>query len=336
MHPVWAKWEDASLMTVRLAELGVGLGGPLERELATVLKELRAKGVDFEPSVWISDEWFCPDGVAGFALPFFLTHPRLKRLEMSQMGQVEGGQPERLRRILRHELGHALDNAFFLRRLAERRRIFGPSTENYPTRYRSLPYSSAFVRHLGEGYAQSHPDEDFAETFAVWLDPDSRWWKRYHGTPAIEKLSYMDSVMETLQRKKPTLTKIRPVDPLHTLGKTLGAHYRSRRQRLALGEFAGTDSALLRIFAKNRFAEREMTAPVFLRRMRKSVLREVSQGTRLPQYWLRPLLQRAILRSEQLHLCLANDESKTRKQLVAFLTRQAERERRLGRLHFSV
>jgi hypothetical protein len=129
----------------------------------------------FRPHFWLSDEWFCPDGEPGIAMPFYLAHPRLARLEMAQMREVEGGTREWCLRILRHETGHAIENAYRLRRRPRRRELFGRTSQPYPDSYSPRPYSKSFVRHLDAWYAQSHPDEDFAETFAVWLTPDSDW-----------------------------------------------------------------------------------------------------------------------------------------------------------------
>ena len=136
----------------------------------------------------------------GIAIPFYLAHPRLAKLELAQMLEVEGGDPEACLRILRHEAGHAIDNAYALRRRPTRRRLFGNPAIEYPEYYTPKPYSKSFVQHLDHWYAQSHPDEDFAETFAVWLDPNSMWATRYAGWPAQRKLEYMDRLMRELAR----------------------------------------------------------------------------------------------------------------------------------------
>ncbi|MGE4056575.1 MAG: putative zinc-binding metallopeptidase, partial [Vicinamibacterales bacterium] len=128
-----------------------------------------------QPHCWLSDEWFTPDGVPGVAIPFYLAHPRLEKLELAQMLEVEGGDATTCLRILRHEAGHAIDNAYQLRRRSTRRRIFGLPSLAYPEYYLPKPYSKSFVQHLDHWYAQSHPDEDCAETFAVWLDRGSQW-----------------------------------------------------------------------------------------------------------------------------------------------------------------
>ena len=121
------------------------------------------------------------------AIPFYLAHPRLEKLEEAQMLEVEGGEHEWCMRILRHEAGHAIDNAFRLRRRRQRQHTFGSPSQPYPEFYTPKPYSKSFVLHLDSWYAQSHPDEDFAETFAVWLTPNSEWRQRYAGWRALRK-----------------------------------------------------------------------------------------------------------------------------------------------------
>ena len=55
--------------------------------------------------------------------------------------------------------------------------------ERLSSAYTPDPNSRAYVQHLDYWYAQSHPFEDYAETFAVWLRPSSRWKRRYEGWP---------------------------------------------------------------------------------------------------------------------------------------------------------
>ena len=172
----WASLPDDKLLDVRMCDLGVTIEGTeLEARIATINGELSARGIKyFRPRYWLSDEWFTPDGVPGVAIPFYLAHPRLAKLELAQMLEVEGADELGCLRILRHEVGHALDNAYAVRRRPTRRRLFGNPATEYPEYYTPKPYSKSYVHHLDHWYAQSHPDEDFAETFAVWLDPRDR------------------------------------------------------------------------------------------------------------------------------------------------------------------
>src|SRR6266850_4445433 len=185
-EPEWVSWSNEQLLILPMSQLGVTLDGAfLSERIQQLYAELEARQLRFRPHVWVSNEWFTPDGVPGIAVPFYLAHPRLAKLELEQMLEVEGGTPEWCMRILRHEAGHAIENAYRLRRLRSRQQVFGRSSDPYPEYYDPKPYSKSFVLHLDSWYAQSHPDEDFAETFAVWLAPDSDWSARYTGWPAL-------------------------------------------------------------------------------------------------------------------------------------------------------
>ena len=145
-------------MQLRFCDLGLRVEGTrIARGLKRLYTELAARGVQFEPHAWLSDEWFSPDGVPGIAVPFYLAHPRLERLQRLMERETEGGNARLLMRILRHEAGHAIDTAFRLRRRRRWREVFGPPSLPYPDRYRARPGSRRYVRHLGDWYAQSHP-----------------------------------------------------------------------------------------------------------------------------------------------------------------------------------
>src|SRR5919204_1522290 len=247
----WASWPDEKLLDLRMCDLGVSLHrARLGRLINKVNRELAARGLRFRPRYWLSDEWFTPDGVPGIAIPFYLAHPRLAKLELAQMLEVEGGDTESCLKILRHEAGHAIDNAFDLRRRPTRRRLFGAPTTPYPEYYTPKPYSKSFVHHLDHWYAQSHPDEDFAETFAVWLDPNGMWATRYAGWPAQRKLEYLDRLMREVARRRPAVKSKRKVDPLPRLRKTLAEHYKKKREHYGLDHPDFYDSDLRRLFSE--------------------------------------------------------------------------------------
>src|SRR3954463_7633677 len=224
---VWAAWPDEKLLDLRISQLGVAIeGSVLESRIAELQREIDARGLAFQPHFWLSAEWFSPDGVPGVAIPFYLAHPRLEKLERAQMLEVEGGNEAWCMKILRHEAGHAIDNAYKLRQRRRRQQLFGPSYMQYPDYYTPKPYSKSFVLHLDSWYAQSHPDEDFAETFAVWLTPKSEWRTRYAGWPALKKLEYMDSLMHSRRGQEARIDNPVEIDPLPKLRKTLRQHYR--------------------------------------------------------------------------------------------------------------
>src|SRR5207249_12085157 len=142
----WAGWTDDELLELRVSQLGVTIeGSSLEPRIEELNRNLELRGLSFRPHFWLSDEWFTPDGVPGIAIPFYLAHPRLEKLEQSQMLEVEGGTPEWCMQILRHEAGHAIDNAYKLRQRRRRQQIFGPSYLQYPEYYTPKPYSNSFV-----------------------------------------------------------------------------------------------------------------------------------------------------------------------------------------------
>ena len=192
-------------------------------------EELEERGIRLRPHAWISSEWFSPDNTPGIAIPFYLAHPRLMKLEKKMMLDVEGGTWSECMAILRHEAGHTVQHAYQLHRRRRWQQLFGPSSKHYPLYYRPNPASRRYVQHLRLWYAQSHPDEDFAETFAVWLRPRSNWRTRYAGWPALKKLEYVDELMDEIAGKRPLLTSRERVDPLHELSETLGNHYQKKQ-----------------------------------------------------------------------------------------------------------
>src|SRR5262249_18579446 len=180
------------------------------------------------PHGWLSSEWFSPSDSPGIAFPFYLAHPRLMKLERKMIIDVEGGTRLGCMRILRHEAGHVVQHAYKLSRNRKWQRLFGRSPKRSPRYYKANRASRDFVQHLPLWYAQSHPDEDFAETFAVWLTPNSNWRKRYEDWPALQKLQYVDELMASIAGKKPKLTRRKEVEPLRGLRMTLGEHYEKK------------------------------------------------------------------------------------------------------------
>lgn len=324
LKPVdWTTLSDEKLLEVRMCDLGLTIAGTeLEARIAQLDAELGARGLGFRPHYYLSDEWFTPDGVPGIAIPFYLAHPRLEKLELAQMLEVEGGDPESCMRILRHEAGHAIDNAYLLRRRPRRRRLFGNPATEYPEYYTPKPYSKSFVQHLDHWYAQSHPDEDFAETFAVWLDPTSMWATRFAGWPAQRKLEYMDQLMRELAHKRPAVTSKRQVDPLPRLKKTLGEHYRRKREHYGLDHPHFYDSDLRNLFSDAPQYARSMPAARFVRKIRREVRSTVASFTDSYQYTIDQLIESIIERCRELNLRLMDTEETTKIDFMVFLTVQ--------------
>jgi Putative zinc-binding metallo-peptidase len=323
MEPEWAAWSDEQLLGLRLCDLGVSIAGTeLEQRIAQITAELDVRGLKFRPHYWLSDEWFTPDGVPGVAIPFYLAHPRLARLELAQMLEVEGGDPDSCLRILRHEVGHAIDNGYQLRRRPTRRRLFGTPATPYPEYYTPKPYSKSFVQHLDHWYAQSHPDEDFAETFAVWLDPQSMWATRYAGWPAERKVQYMDRLMRMLAHRRPVVMSMRQVDPVSRLRKTLAEHYRTKREHYGLDHPDFYDSDLRNLFSDAAQYAKNPSAARFVRRIRREARMTVASFTDSYQYTIDQLLEKIIERCRELNLRLTESEDATKSDFLVFLTVQ--------------
>jgi hypothetical protein len=318
----WATFTDERLLELRMCDLGLALTGTdLEQRIAEVNAELDARGLA-RPHYWLSDEWFTPDGVPGVAIPFYLAHPRLEKLELAQMLEVEGGDAESCLRILRHEAGHAIDNAYQLRRRPTRRRLFGSPATEYPEYYTPKPYSKSFVQHLDHWYAQSHPDEDFAETFAVWLDPQSTWSMRYAGWPAQRKLEYVDRLMHKLARSRPRVKSTRQVDPLPRLRKTLGEHYRKKRAHYGVDHPDFYESDLHNLFSSGPAYTKNPSAARFVRKVRREVRTTVASLTDSYQYTIDQLIEKIIERCRDQNLRLMDSEEATKIDFMVFLTVQ--------------
>jgi hypothetical protein len=305
----WAHLPDAELLQLRFCDLGLKLAGTrLAERLSRVHGELERRELRFRPHMWLSEEWFSPDGVPGIAVPFYLAHPRLMRLERRMMREVEGGNSNWMMRILRHEVGHAIDTAFRLRQRARWREVFGPASLPYPETYRARPGSRSFVRHLGEWYAQSHPTEDFAETFAVWLKPRSDWRRTYASWPAWEKLRLVDEMMREIAGQSPPVRSRAFVEPVTSNRRTLAQHYREKLARQMDWRSEAIDGLLLRVFSKRPARHGMMRAGTFLRAHRRQLLASRALLGETDHYNLLHALRIAIEGSDNMQLYLRGSQ----------------------------
>jgi hypothetical protein len=320
----WPTFSDEALLELRFCDLhaaGLGIDSWLEARINCLYDELTARGLTFRPHFWLSAEWFSPDGIPGVAIPFYLAHPRLMKLEKAQMLEVEGGEPEWCMKILRHEAGHAFDNAYLLRNRRARRRLFGSPHVEYPDFYLPRPYSKSFVLHLDSWYAQSHPDEDFAETFAVWL-AGNEWRTRYTDWPALRKLEYMDRLMADISGAKPRVRTRREVEPISRLRTTLGAHYKRKRQHYGVEYPNFTDKDLRKLFSDEPAFAKNPTAAHFIHRTRRDVRHVVAEWTGSYQYTIDQVIEDMITRCRELKLRLKYPEDRTKMDFMIVLTVQ--------------
>jgi hypothetical protein len=323
VRPGWPDLSDDELLDVRLCELGVSIEGSwLDARISALFDELAARELTFRPHFWLSAEWFTPDGVPGIAIPFYLAHPRLMRLEKAQMLDVEGGTPEWCMQILRHEAGHAFDNAYELRRRRRRVKLFGKPSTPYPDFYFPRPYSKSFVLYLDSWYAQSHPDEDFAETFAVWLTPDSDWRARYQDWPALRKLECVDELMREIAGRPPLVSSRRRVEPLERLRTTLRKHYAKKRAHYGLEHPDFYDRDLRRLFSALPEHKRNPKASRFIHRIRRDVRRLVAEWAGSYQYTIDQVIEDMIARCDEMNLRLKYPEDRTKLDFTMLLTVQ--------------
>lgn len=320
-QPKWADLPDEELLQWRICDLDLKIDGTiLEERIERLNQELEYRGLRFRPHFWLSDEWFSPDAVPGIAIPFYLAHPRLARLERKMMLEVEGGTEDWCLRILRHEAGHTLDSAYRLHRRQRWREMFGKFSDPYPDFYQPKPYSKSFVMHLDMWYAQSHPAEDFAETFAVWLKPRSRWRSQYHDWPALAKLEYVDELMHEIADSIPPVRSKRTVDSVREMRKTLGEHYTEKRARYMVGDPHVYDRELRRLFSDEPEHAQNPSAAAFLRKHRQELRQVVAHWTSQYQYIINQVLAEMIQRCRELNLRLDTTPRETKRDVMVMLT----------------
>jgi len=320
----WHRLDDQALLEVRLCDLGLELTrSALAPTVDELFADLRGRGLKrFRPHFWLSSDWFSPDGIAGVALPFYLAHPRLARLERKVMQAVEGGGLDARRKLLRHEVGHALDNAYRLHERRGWREHFGAFSTPYEPHYRPQPHSRAFVQHLPHWYAQSHPAEDFAETFAVWLQPEATWRRRYHGWPALKKLEYVDRLMREIADRAPLSAARQSYEPLEELDVTLRDHYEVKRRRYAVRFPFAFDRGLRRAFARALPDDRRLSAAKFLRGLRPELVRRVLNVSDTNAYTVEQVLHDMVVRARQLKLVVDGAASGARLDAAVLLATQ--------------
>ena len=336
-EPGWYSLKDEELLKLRICDLGVRIeGSELEARVGQLHAELGARGVGLRLDCYLGDEWFSPGGVPAIAIPFYLAHPRLKALETRQMMEVEGGTPEWCLMLLRHECGHAIDHAYRFSSQKEWQATFGsPDTDYTPETYRPRPYSRSFVQHLPNWYAQSHPDEDFAETFAVWLanDPD-HWRQHYRGWKALEKLEFVHGLMQRAAGTAPAVQRGRRISEASKSRKTLDRYYAIRRKIYAEA-FPDFYDADLRAIFRDGQPGAESAAKV-MRRHRTALVESIVQWTGQRKYTVSMLVRKLSLRCQELKLVAPQDPARLHFELAAYLAAVVTNHMYTGRFKRSV
>ncbi len=316
-------WEQerSELLGKRISELGLRIqGSPLEKLVDQLYGELSARNVVFKPPVYLSDQWGCPDGIPLIGVPFYLADPRLSRIEEELAIELEG--EEDAIRFLRHEAGHALNYAYRLYDRADWRQIFGPYSRPYRERYRADPFSRDYVRHILGWYAQKHPDEDFAETFAVWLTPGLDWRTEYAGWGALRKLEYMDAVMAEVGAIAPARERdVNKGDlPVEAMDYTVGEHYKDYNEQMPIDDERHFDGDLRNIFAGSHESPEGESASGFIVTHRREIVARIAYWTGEPTTTVSAFIDFLAQRTRALDLRVRGLEASTLIELTAFGT----------------
>jgi hypothetical protein len=214
---------------------------------------------------------------------------------------------------LRHEAGHAINYAYRLYQSQEWQDTFGRFTEPYRDYFHPNPQSKDFVKHLyqqvgnyaGRIYAQKHPDEDFAETFAVWLTPRSSWREKYKNWSALKKLKFVDCLMKKIGPRKPLVTNGGLIRPIEILNFTPLEYYNKSEERYREKARGYVDDVLREIFSTNGKGENRVPAGGFIEKNRTHLVDMISHWTGEGASSVEPLIDKLIARAKELDLNLS-------------------------------
>lgn len=301
--------EALQLLPVRIRDLGLSLErSPVAELVRHLYAELEAKDLrHFRPTCYLSDEWGSPSGEPVIGIPFYLGDPRIANLE-DAINDVEGERETMM--YLRHEAGHAFNHAYELYQTSEWRKLFGSSRKPYRDDYPFVPFSRDFVRYIPGWYAQKHPDEDFAETFAVWLDPESRWKRRYAGWGALKKLQYVDRIARELGDTPP----VRPVGKTDITVAEMDQTVEEFYQQFHVDESPmiadlALDADLLDIFP-SRTDDEARSAAALLKEHRRTIIDKVNYWTGVRRTLVRTLVIAIEKRLDELDLVVVRERAR--------------------------
>jgi hypothetical protein len=319
-----AKMSEPELLDLKVCDLPLQIKGSwLQKRIEQLHQELEAKGIKFKPVCYLADEWLAPDKEPVIGIPFFLAHPRLIKLEKKMMLEAEGDSRSWCMKLLRHESGHVINYAYKLYRRNSWRKVFGKFGQEYPDTYRFRPYSRSFVRHLENYYAQYHPDEDFAETFAVWMTPGLNWRKKYKGWKALDKLFYLDELMNQIKDREPLVKRANKYWQYSNMRIRLKNFYKKKKRYYAEDFPDFHDPNLKKIFvAKNQLEEEGKLQPAekFIKIYKKDILDSVAIWTGEKKYIISDLINIIINRVKELNLTVSESENKALADVSIYVT----------------
>jgi hypothetical protein len=300
-------WETIryELLKTRICDMGLRIeGSPIEPFIQRLYRELELRRLGFRPICYLTDSWGCPDEVPIIGVPFYLADPRLMRIEEEQNGELETDQI--IMMLMRHEAGHAINYAYRLFDDPDWIETFGPFSRPYRDRFQPNPFSRQFVRHIvhhqyGRTYAQKHPDEDFAETFAVWLTPRSGWRVRYRNWPALRKLLYVEALMKRIRKETPKVLTGALCTPVEEMDLMLAEHYGQRADRYRAAAQGYVDDKLREVFPTVRGRTLLPAAQLF-KKHRQDLLPQIVRWSALGEEEVQTLLEKLQDRAEALGL----------------------------------
>jgi len=325
IHSLVQSWDTVryELLNSRISDLNLRIAGsPIEPFVHRLYQEMETKGFRFKPAVYLTDSWGCPDRYPVIGIPFYLADERLARIEAEQTGEIEDGK--RIMALLRHEAGHAVNYAYRLWRRPSWEEIFGRFTRPYRDYFNPDHLSREYVRHIsvyphGRTYAQKHPDEDFAETFAVWLTPRSGWRARYRTWPVMRKLLYVNSLMKEIRRRNPENSRARFLRPVERMNVLLTDHYGKKAERYRRAARGYVDDRLRDVFPPARGQQLRSAAGLF-RKLHTRLLERVVQWSALNEREAAAILRKLESRSVALKLTYRPRRESERAMDVVSLT----------------
>ena len=292
--------EIRGVLDKKVSELGLRVeGSPVEKYVHQLYHELEARGFrKFRPVCYLTDEWGCPDQQPVLGIPFYLADPKLRKLE-SAVDKLE--DERQIMMYMRHEAGHVFNYAYRLYTTPQWRRLFGPFYRAYRDDYTPVPFSKKFVRHIEGWYAQKHPDEDFAETFAVWLTPRSPWRRQYKGWPAMQKLRYVERVARAVADVEPIVNTgevdITPEDISDTVAQFYERAAQERQARIDLA----LDAHLGKIFLDRKRKESKPAADI-VSRHKPELIDNITYWTGVQRPIIRGLIESICRNCERMKL----------------------------------
>ena len=317
-------WEEerAQVLAQKISEMPLKIEGTiLETKIQQLYQEMEAKGLVFRPKCYLSDEWGCPDGIPIIGIPFYLADKKLSRIEDEYTENLES--EEEIIDYLRHEAGHAFNYAYELYKTDEWHSIFGPYSRPYVEDYKPNPLSKKYVKYSKGWYAQKHPDEDFAETFAVWLTPGLDWRKQYEGWEALKKLEYVEKISKELGQQQPRVAAMMEDLPVSELKVTILEYYERHHSKeypkivSQLGAYLDGD---LREIFENKKDEKFRPAYEFIMNHRHTLRNVVHYWTGTSINLVRGLIRYLAERAQAIDICYdPAKESHYMMQLEAFL-----------------